>query len=147
MRTQTFQTKKYLYIFLFRMSTKRGPSPPQSYKYPGNNSSDTIEEFSSTASPSPPSLKNLKRVLLQFKRAARGVNNAAPPQPKKRKKKKSKEIVIKFKEEQTACSIHNFIAILHDATYEKPNTKICISFSYLFPRHLRISLGPSGRPR
>lgn len=78
------------------MPTKRGPSPPQDYKYPGNNSSDTIEEFSSTASPSPPSLKNLKRVLLQFKRAARGVSNAAQPQSKKRKKKKSKEIVIKF---------------------------------------------------
>ena len=73
---------------------KRKLNSESTYAYPGLANSSEIEQFTSTESPPPPSLRNFRKVLKRFRKGARGVNRGTnEPRKKKKKKAKSKKIV------------------------------------------------------
>ena len=94
---------------MFRMPSKKRKAKAAEYTYLGkvDNSSDSIEQFTTSESPTPPSLRNFEKVLKRFQRGARGVNPTTEPPKKKRKKKKS-EIVTKLTERKRNHFVHNF---------------------------------------
>ena len=88
-------TKTFKVSFCLSMpAKKRKLNSESTYAYPGLANSSEIEQFTSTESPPPPSLRNFNKILKRFRRGARGVNRGTEETRKKKKKKcKSKKIV------------------------------------------------------